>query len=93
MPASTFMLFHGSATCAAVGEARGRAELGGDDVGHLRPSFAVDLRELPHDLDPLGGVEAGPRALVERRTSGGDRAVEILRASGGDAGDRLLGVG
>ena len=75
-----------------VRERRGRAHLGGDQVGHLAEAGGVQGGERLDHGDPLGRRHPRPRSLVERLPRGGDRGVDVGRGALGHRGDHLLAV-
>jgi hypothetical protein len=75
-----------------VGERDRAAHLPGDRDRHL-VGAGLELHEQGgHDVGPLGGSHARPRAAVERVPSGGDGAIDVGLAALGHPRDHLFGV-
>ena len=58
-------------------EACRRAHLGGDQISHLVDVAGVERRPTLHRRDPLGMAQPRPRAVVESRSRGANRHIDI----------------
>ena len=63
------------------------------EFGEFLEVLLEQVAELPHQAAALGGLHAGPRAVVEGGAGGADGAVDVLGLSLGNVGHDLAGGG